>query len=222
MRSEVRILFGAMILEIFCSGPALTNSILVGCPKTKEAAIIDVPFDSSDQLLEEVATLNLSVKMILLTHSHWDHIGEVSFLKKKLKVPIYLHEEDAENLKLPGSDGLPLFQEVKGATPDHLLQDGEEINIGELKVEVIHTPGHTPGGVCFYFPTEGVLVAGDTLFKGTIGNLSFPTSDPDRMWASLKRLAKLPPETRVIPGHGEETQIGREKWLANAREYFGG
>jgi glyoxylase-like metal-dependent hydrolase (beta-lactamase superfamily II) len=211
-----------MILEIFCSGPALTNCVLVGCPKTREAAIIDVPFDSSDQLLDAIDSLNLSVKMILLTHSHWDHIGDVKYLKKKLKVPVSIHEEDAENLKIPGSDGLPLFQEVKGVIPDHLLKDGEKIKIGELEAEVIHTPGHTPGGVCFYFPKESLLIAGDTLFKGTIGNLSFPTSDPSKMWDSLKRLSGLPKETRVISGHGEETQIGREKWLANAREYFGG
>lgn len=222
MGSEVRILSGAMILEIFCSGPALTNCILIGCPKTREAAIVDAPFDSSDQLLDEIASLKLTVKMILLTHSHWDHIGEVKFLKKKLKVPVYIHEDDAENLKIPGTDGLPLFQEVKGVTPDHFLKDGEKISIGQLKAEVIHTPGHSPGGVCFYFPEEGVLIAGDTLFKGTIGNLSFPTSDPDKMWDSLERLSKLPKETRVISGHGEETQIGREKWLSNAREYFGG
>jgi len=211
-----------MILEIYCCGPALTNCVLVGCPKTREAAIIDVPFDSSDQLLDAIDSLNLSVKMILLTHSHWDHIGDVKHLKKKLKVPVSIHEEDAENLKIPGSDGLPLFQEVKGVIPDHLLKDGEKIKIGELEAEVIHTPGHTPGGVCFYFHKEGLLIAGDTLFKGTIGNLSFPTSDPSKMWDSLKRLSELPKETRVISGHGEETQIGREKWLANAREYFGG
>lgn len=209
-----------MIIEIFCSGPAHTNAILIGCSKTKRGAIVDAPFDSSDSLIERAEQLGLTLEMLLITHSHWDHIAEAAYLKKTLNIPIYIHSADAENLRFPGIDGIPLICDVEGVQPDHLLKDGQKLKLGELEIEVIHTPGHSPGGVCFYIAEEKVLISGDTLFKGTIGNLSFPTGQPERMWHSLERLAKLPRDTRVIPGHGDETTIGREQWLAHARSYF--
>jgi len=102
-----------------------------------------------------------------------------------------------------------------------LLKEGDRVSIGNQIFEVIETPGHTPGGVCFYNGNQHLLFSGDTLFKGTIGNLSFPTSRPHLMWTSLSKLAKLPAETRVFPGHGLETTIGQEKWLERAEELFG-
>jgi glyoxylase-like metal-dependent hydrolase (beta-lactamase superfamily II) len=100
------------------------------------------------------------------------------------------------------------------------LEDGQVLAVGEFQIEVIHTPGHTPGGVCFYLKEQKILFSGDTLFQGTIGNLSFPTARPARMWDSLKRLAALPKETRVYPGHGDPTTIGKEQWIANAEDRF--
>jgi len=202
-----------MILEIYECGPAETNTVLIGCSETKKAAIIDVPFDSAALLIEALEKHSLTPEMILLTHSHWDHLGEAALLKKKLNIPIFIHREDAKNLEQPGSDGLPLFFPVEGTTPDQFLEEGQHLKIGNIDVQVIHTPGHTPGGVCFWIPKEKLLVSGDTLFRGTIGNLSFPTARPPLMWESLKKLGKLPPETRVIPGHGEATTIGAEKRL---------
>lgn len=209
-----------MLLEIFCCGPALTNCLLIGCPETRQGVIVDAPFDVTDQLVARIDELKLNVKTLLLTHSHWDHIAEAALLKKKLALSVSIHPLDAPNLRLPGADGLPLWREVKGMEPDHLLEDGEKITIGKLQLEVIHTPGHSPGSVCFYFADDATLVSGDTLFKGSIGNISFPTSDAENMWQSLEKLAKLPKETRVFPGHGDETTIGAEHWLAHAREYF--
>ncbi len=160
--------------------------------------------------------------MLLLTHSHWDHTADMAFLKKKLRVPLFVHKLDAPNLGAPGSDGLPLLTDIVPVEPDHFLEDGQQISVGKLKLEVLHTPGHSPGGVCFYLPEENTLISGDTLFQGTIGRLDFPNSSPERMWESLDKLAQLPSETRVIPGHGEETTIGKEDWLSNAKAYFGG
>lgn len=171
-------------------------------------------------LLERIKKLSLDIQLIILTHSHWDHIAEASLLKKKLEIPLCIHKEDAGNLITPGSDGLPLFFPVEGVAPDRYLADGEILSVGDLKICVIHTPGHTPGGICLYLENEKVLISGDTLFQGTIGNLSFPTARPVLMWDSLKKLAKLPSETRVIPGHGEETTIGAESWIAKAEERF--
>lgn len=209
-----------MIVEVLPSGPADTNAYLIACPQTKRAVVIDVPFESTEWILKRAQELSLTIEMILLTHSHWDHTGEAALLKEKLGVPLYVHREDAGNVEKPGSDKLPLFFPVQGVKPDGYLTDGQVLTVGNLRIEVIHTPGHTPGGVCFYFPTEKVLVSGDTLFRGTIGNLSFATGRPHLMWDSLKKLASLPADTKVYPGHGEPTTIGAEKWIARAQERF--
>jgi len=211
---------GLMILETFPSGPADTNAYLIACSETKQAVVIDVPFESADLILERAKELGLSIQIILLTHSHWDHTAEVALLKQSLNVSVYVHKEDAENLETPGADKLPLFFPVTGVKADGFLTEGQEINVGNLKIQVIYTPGHTPGGVCFYFPKEKVLISGDTLFKGTIGNLSFPTARADLMWVSLKKLAALPQDVKVYPGHGGPTTIGAEKWIAHAQERF--
>jgi len=211
-----------MIVKVFSTGPFETNTILIGCDETRFAAIVDTPLDSHDCLIQELERQELKPQMILLTHSHWDHLADAAKLKKSLGVPVYVHQEDKENLIHPGLDGLPLFFPIEGVHPDGFLSDQQVLSIGNLSLKVIHTPGHTPGGVCFWISKEKLLLSGDTLFKGTIGNLSFPTSRPALMWESLKKLAQLPPETRVLPGHGEETTIGAESWLADARHYFGG
>jgi len=210
-----------LMLYVFPSGPAETNAYLLACPATRRGVVIDVPFDSAQRLLDCALKHQITIEKILLTHSHWDHIAEVVLLQRKAgDLPVFVHSKDAENVKSPGSDRLPLLFPIPGVEPDFLLEEGQEVILGELHIKVIHTPGHTPGGVCFYLEKEQMLFSGDTLFKGTIGNLSFPTSSPDQMWSSLKRLALLPKETRVYPGHGESTTIGRESWIINAQQRF--
>lgn len=210
-----------MILEIFPSGPLKTNAYLLACEETKHAVVIDAPLESSDVLLQRIEELSLSVDKILLTHSHWDHIADVSLLKERLKALVYVHKEDAGNLENPGADRLPLFFPLKGVKPDKYLFEGQELTVGKLTIKVIHTPGHSPGSVCFYLPLEQILISGDTLFRGTIGNLGLPTARPTLMWDSLKKLAALPALTKVYPGHGDFTTIGAEKWIAHAEERFG-
>lgn len=210
-----------MIIQPFPSGPFETNAYVVACPLTKEAVLIDPAPNSSQSIISFLEEHRLTPKKILLTHSHWDHIGDVAILKAKYKIPVYIHERDVPNLEKPGSDGLPSWLDIRGVKPDFLLKEKDKISIGNLTFEVIYTPGHTPGGVCFYSPNEGVLISGDTLFKGTIGNLSFPTSRPDLMWESLAKLSKLPSETKVYPGHGPMTTIGSESWLSRAEDLFG-
>ena len=209
-----------MIVEVFPLGPAETNAYLLGCSKTKQAALIDVPFQTSEIVLKKAQDLGLNIVMILLTHSHWDHTAEAANVKEQLKVPIYIHPDDARNLEDPGSDGLPLYFPIKGVKPDEFLHDGQVIALGALTIQVIHTPGHSPGGVCFYVPAESTLFSGDTLFRGTIGNLSFPTGRPQLMWQSLKKLALLPSNTKVYPGHGGATTIGRESGSLMRKKSF--
>lgn len=210
-----------MIIQAFPSGPLETNAYVVACPKTRHAIIVDPAPGSFAALGAFLTKRSLTPTAIWLTHSHWDHIVDTAALKAKYNIPVFIHPHDSANLEHPGADRLPCWIPIEGVTPDHLLNEGDRLSVGNLDFEVIHTPGHTPGGVCFYCPAEAVLISGDTLFKGTIGNLSFSTGRPHLMWPSLDKLAKLPPETVVFPGHGPSTKIGEETWLPNAREIFG-
>jgi hydroxyacylglutathione hydrolase len=210
-----------MIIQAFPSGPFSTNAYVVSCPATKRTAIIDPAPDSAQSIIKYIEKNSLIPDKILLTHSHWDHIADASILKAKYNIPIYIHQEDAGNLENPGSDGLPCWINIAAVKPDEWLLEGTPVFVGDLKFEVIHTPGHTPGGVCFYCKEHNLLLSGDTLFQGTIGNLSFPTGRPHLMWDSLKKLARLPPETQVYPGHGSKTSIKAEPWLSKAETIFG-
>jgi hydroxyacylglutathione hydrolase len=210
-----------MIIKIFPSGPFATNAYIIACPETKEAAIIDPAPDSFNKIVSYLDDQQLTPKLLLITHSHWDHTADAAAVKKKYLLPIYIQFEDVKNLESPGSDGLPCWIHIDGVSPTQFINEGDVIHLGKINLRVIHTPGHTPGGVCFYCPEENVLFTGDTLFKGTIGNLSFPTARPHLMWPSLAKLAKLPSQTKVYPGHGDPTTIGAERWLDRAEELFG-
>jgi glyoxylase-like metal-dependent hydrolase (beta-lactamase superfamily II) len=210
-----------MILEMFSSGPIETNTYILGCSKTGKACVIDAPQGCLKHIEKVLEKHNLSLSKILFTHSHWDHTAEAFLLKEHFKVPLLIHALDAKNLIEPGSDELPLFFPIQGVKPDLLFEEGDVILVGELELEVIATPGHTPGGVCFYLAKEGVLFSGDTLFKNSMGRVDFPQSNPNNMLKSLKRLAALPPQTKVFPGHGPSTTIGAESWMETADKKWG-
>ena len=210
-----------MIVQPFPSGSFGTNAYVVACPETRIAVILDPSENSAPSIINFITKNHLKPEKILLTHSHWDHIVDIGPLIDQYSLPVFVHPEDAPNLIKPGSDGLPIWLDIPGIQPTGYLNEGDQITVGDLSFEVIHTPGHSPGGVCFYCPEKEVLFSGDTLFKGTLGNLSFPTSNPTRMWTSLAKLSKLPPQTRVYPGHGDSTTIGAESWLSDAEQIFG-
>ncbi len=210
-----------MFISALPSGPFDTNAYVVGCPETHQAAIIDPAPNSFQDIVDTIKAGKWIPVKILLTHSHWDHIADVHKLKDYYHIPVYIHELDAPNLETPGADGLPCWISFMGVKPTGYLHEGDCIEVGNLKFQVIDTPGHTPGGVCFYSPKEKALISGDTLFKGTIGNLSFSTARPQLMWPSLDKLAALPADTKVYPGHGPDTTIGQESWLPRARQLFG-
>lgn len=206
-------------LFIFPSGPAQTNTLLLGCLATKEGALIDPGFGAVEPVLKRAKEEGFRIGKILLTHSHWDHIGELALAVEKTKAPVYVHPLDAENVRRPGSDRLPFPLPIQGVEPTHLMKEGEVIEVGELRLEVIHTPGHCRGAVCFWERKENLLISGDTLFRGTMGALHLPTAEPEKMGRSMQKLATLPPETRVIPGHGGETTIGREQpWMERCHD----
>lgn len=210
-----------MLIKTFPSGLLSTNAYVAACSSTNAAVVIDPAQESANIISNFLQDRHLNCQAILLTHSHWDHIVDVSILKQLLKVPVYVHSLDALNLENPGADQLPCPFSISGVKADHYYDELREIQCGNLNFRIIHTPGHSPGSVCLYEPAQMVLFSGDTLFKDSIGNISFPTSQPNLMWNSLGKLAELPASTAVYPGHGPSTTIGHEPWLSNAQSYFG-
>lgn len=209
-----------MILQKFLSGPFDTNTILIGCSVTKKAVVVDPSYGSTDLIIERANELGLEIEKILITHSHWDHIADVHVLSQKTSAAVYVHSLDALNLEQPGQDGIPLMFPIAGVKPSGFVADRDEWIIGEFLCRVMHTPGHTPGSVCYFLPEKKVLLTGDTLFEGSIGNLHLPTSQPDKMWESLRMIAQLPPETRIVPGHGSDTILSNESWISRAEQIF--
>ena len=202
-----------MILKKFIVGPLSNNTIFLGCEEKRVAAVIDPSFGAL-KILKFAEKENFKIEMILLTHGHFDHVMEVETLKNKTNAKIYMHEEDEklENLKI--------FEKTPKIHPDVYIKEGQKINIGNLELLVIHTPGHTPGSVCFYMKKEKILFSGDTIFAGSIGRIDFPYSNKEDMYSSLEKIKTLPKDTKIFPGHGISTSIEKESWLEDYKSYF--
>lgn len=206
------------MIEIFPCGPVNTNTLLVYCAKEKEGAIVDPALGSTKSIKAFVEKHGLKPTKVLLTHSHWDHIADLKELVDLWPMDIYVHPLDAPNVAKPGSDGLKAPISIQGVAPTHLVSDGEIITVGTIRLQVIETPGHTPGGICFYIPEEGLLISGDTLFQHSYGRLDLPTARPTAMISSLEKLSRLPDATVVFPGHGPKTTIAHERWIKDPRK----
>jgi len=180
------------------------------CPETKQCAIID-PGAEAEKIFEAISFLSLKPVIILNTHGHVDHTGANLDLKERYQIPIALHPGDLPLLEeyLQLEFGLMLGARP-APNPDRLLTDGEKISVGRSVLQVIHSPGHSPGSVCFY--TDHLLFAGDTLFSGGVGRTDLPGGSWKDLAHSLKaRVMTLPDETVVLPGHGPKTTIGEER-----------
>ena len=195
--------------------PLMTNAYVVYDGEKREAIVVDPAPGSFEKIVLFVKKENLTLKYIVLTHSHWDHIADCHALQEHFSLPIYVHHEDRENVEVPGSDSLQQIVPVKAARVDHELKDGDVLRVGKYTAKVIHTPGHSPGGICLYFQDQGILFSGDTLFKGAYGSLDLPTAQENRMKTSLHRLSQLEESTVVYCGHGVTTTIANEPWLKN-------
>lgn len=204
-------------VQIFPSGPVQTNTLLLSCSKTKEAAAIDPALGSAELVIAYAKKHHLKGTKIILTHSHWDHIADLKVLVDAWGSPVYVHPADAANVEAPGSDGLSSPFSIQGVKGADLIHEGDTIPVGDSSLRVIETPGHTPGGICLYDESAGILISGDTLFQHSYGRLDLPTATPKDMIQSLEKLSKLPPSTVVYPGHGPNTTIGEERWIKNPR-----
>lgn len=202
-----------IIVESIVVGPLQTNVYVVGCAKTRRAAIIDAGGDAAG-LLNLAAKHDLTVDSILQTHAHIDHVAAVGEVKRATNAPIYLHPADQFMWQAAPQQGLRFGIQVDPLPAyEHELSHDQRLEIGELQLQVIFVPGHSPGSVAFYFADYDLVVSGDVLFAGSMGRVDLPGSDPAAMRKSLERMKALPDQTRVLPGHGPETSIGREKKL---------
>jgi hydroxyacylglutathione hydrolase len=201
-----------MIHEILPVGMLRCNCSVFGDEQSREALVVD-PGDEIDSVLRIVAKHSLTVKAIVITHAHIDHIGGAQKLKQATGAPVYMNLNDTELQKMmpvqAGWLGTPTPEAVE---IDVSAKDGDKLLVGATEVQVLHTPGHTQGSISLWMPAEGKLVAGDTLFRDSIGRTDLPGGDGRQILRSIHdKLMPLPDETVVIPGHGENTTIGREK-----------
>jgi hydroxyacylglutathione hydrolase len=200
-----------MILETFTVGPLQCNCTLLGDEATREAIIID-PGDEVTRLHSRLTSLGLKLKQILVTHAHIDHIGGALRLKRLTGAPIFLNENDMPLVNMMAMQAAWLgVATPETAPPDEGLTDGQQVGLDSYPAQVIYTPGHTQGSVCLHFIPLKLVIAGDTLFAGSIGRTDLPGGNFEQIIDSIhSRLLKLPPETHVIPGHGPATTIGDE------------
>jgi glyoxylase-like metal-dependent hydrolase (beta-lactamase superfamily II) len=178
-------------IERYELGPFGTNSYIITCLKTGDSVVVDAPGDAP-KILGQLQQTN--PKYILMTHNHMDHTGVLAELKSALNVPVAAHPADADRLPIPA---------------DMMLADGEAIEFGNIRLAVMHTPGHTPGSLCFY--TEGYLISGDTLFPDGPGKTGSPADFKQIVESLQSKIFVLPDDTQVFSGHGDQTILGKEK-----------
>jgi len=199
-----------LIIKSLEVGPIMVNCYILGCKDTGEAAVID-PGDEADRILIKLSEARLKVTYLINTHGHFDHVAANKRMKEVTDADLLIHPEDAPMLaelnRAASSFGLSA---ENSPDADRYINDGDEVSFGSITLKVIHTPGHSRGGICLYTP--GHLFVGDTLFAGSIGRTDLPGGNYDTLIASIKeKLLVFDDNTIVYPGHGPETTIGREK-----------
>ena len=201
-----------MIHEILPVGMLECNCSVFGDEQSREALVVD-PGDEIASILDVLARHQLSVKAIVITHAHIDHIGGAEKLRRATGAPVYMNLNDEELARM-----MPMQAAWLGVEPpetaaiDVPVKDGDSLTVGATEVRMLHTPGHTQGSICLWMPGEQLLVAGDTVFRDGIGRTDLPGGDGRQILRSIHdKLIPLPDETKVIPGHGPNTTIGREK-----------
>ena len=201
-----------MIHEILPVGPLQCNCSIIGDETTHEAMVID-PGDNIDEVLALILKHNLQVKQIVVTHAHIDHVGGAMKLRAVTGAPILLNQNDYALLKMLDAQATWIGVADPGKVEiDRSISTGETVTAGQHTAQILHTPGHTEGSICLYFEAEKKLIAGDTLFAGSIGRTDLPGGSTQKIMRSLHdTVLSLPDEIEVIPGHGESTTIGEER-----------
>jgi hydroxyacylglutathione hydrolase len=201
-----------MIHEILPVGPLACNCSVFGDEQSREAIVVD-PGDNIDEILQIVARHGLKVKAIVITHAHIDHIGGAQKMKQATSAPVYMNLNDTELQKMLDVQAAWLgMRPAEAVEIDCPARDGDVLLMGTAGFHVLHTPGHTQGSISLWIPSENKVIAGDTLFRDSIGRTDLPGGDGNQIIRSIHdKLLPLPEEAVVIPGHGPNTTIGREK-----------
>jgi len=198
-------------------GPLATNVHVLADERSREAIAIDTATPCLGWIADELAARGWTLKLIVSSHGHWDHIGDNAAVAEHTGADIAAHPLDRDRLIHPRPIMAPF--DIPPSVPAVDLAEGGEVRFGSVRLRVLHTPGHTEGSVCLYEPDDGLLFSGDTLFAGGWGRVDLPGGDPGDMVASLARLLELEDRVRVYPGHGPDTTIGRERpWLELVRD----
>ncbi len=209
---DIRVSFEVMIHEIFPVGPLQCNCSVIGDEQTKEAIVID-PGDDIAEVMAVIQRHGLTVKQIVVTHAHIDHVGGAMQLKRLTGAPILLNQNDYALLKMLDMQAAWIGMKApENVSIDGSISTGDKVSAGSLVADVLHTPGHTEGSICLYFAPEKKLIAGDTLFAASIGRTDLPGGSYEKIMRSLHGpVLALPDETIVVPGHGPLTTIGEER-----------
>ena len=193
-------------------GPAATNVHVLADPRTREALAIDTAIPSLAWIRDELAARDWTLKLIVSTHGHWDHIGDNAAVAAETGAVIAVHPLDRDRLIDPQPLWAPF--EIPPSVPAVELAEGGEVRFGEIRLRVLHTPGHTAGSVCLLSADDGLLFSGDTMFAGGWGRVDLPGGSAEEMAASIARLTEHEDQLAVFPGHGPATTIGRERaWM---------
>jgi hydroxyacylglutathione hydrolase len=198
-------------IETRVLGLLQSNCYIISDEKSGEAMVVD-PGDEAEKIAVLIDAKRLKVEFIVCMHAHFDHIGGVSAVKEKTGALIVLHQDDLEIYRSAGKHAVSWGYEIaQPPEPDRLVKEGDVVSLGELRFEVLSTPGHSPGGICLF--GEGALIAGDTIFAGSVGRTDLYGGDMESLKRSLARIISLPPETAILPGHGPPSTVAREKYM---------
>jgi len=199
-----------LIIKTLTVGPIQSNCYVIGCERTMKGAVID-PGDETQRILLTLADAKLTLTHIICTHGHFDHVGGNKKLKEATGASIVIHPQDAPMLSgLSSAAGLWGIRVDDSPPPDILVEEGDTLSVGDIELKVLHTPGHSPGGISLYY--DGVVFVGDTLFAGSIGRTDFPGGSYSTLISSVQnKLFTLGDDVQVLSGHGPATTIGAEK-----------
>lgn len=202
---------GKLMINQYVVGAVQTNCYFAINQETKEVLVVD-PGDNGKQLAERIRQEGLKPVAVLLTHGHFDHAGGAAEIAEEFQIPVYAHEDEKETLEDPKLNVSWMMGKEEHFSADEFVKDEQELDLAGFHIRVLHTPGHTVGGCCYYFPYEDVVFSGDTLFCMSVGRTDFPKGSMSAIVGSIKeKLMVLPEHTTVYPGHNDVTTIENER-----------